>query len=262
MYWDINERGVEGVVLWRVWLLPSFDWWANSSVLTPVPTFWRTPDLHYALLSLFPTPHPDLHYTLLSPSPIPLSSNALNDIYPTPPTSPIHQHYLCAKSIVSTFHRLTMVLLSSRIRLLLTLITHVLVWLFLSDYLSVCLSVYMKPVSENQSNSEHCQNYFCWHRLPWGSLFLWLPVILFTFITYFSINIPCQAASCKMFVSLSLNSVRTKNKRMSEINVDNFCLLRVETREITSSKQRNRWREALLQYIPVFLSSNFTILQI
>ena len=115
----------------------------------------------------------------------------------------------------------------------------------LSGYLSVCLSVYMKPVSENQSNSEHCQNYICWHRLPWGSLFLWLQL----HTSQWMCLVKLRPVRC---LSLSLNSVRTKNKRMSETNVDNFCLLRVETREITSSKQRNRWREALLLYIPAF----------
>ena len=41
------------IVSWRVWLLPSFDWWANSSMLTPVPTFWWTLNPTFPLLPLF-----------------------------------------------------------------------------------------------------------------------------------------------------------------------------------------------------------------
>ena len=74
-------------------------------------------------------------------------------------------------------------------------------------------------------------------------------------------NVPCQVASCMISFSLSLNSVRTKNKRMSETNVDNFCLLRVETREITSSKhstddEKHSYSISLFSCLPSFSYSS------
>ena len=145
------------MILWRVRLLPSFDWWANSSMLTPVPTFWWTLNLHPTFPSYPLSRHQSIQFTNWAASLL----------------SQSHCYYFVFVHTVATS---TWCQTSQTI--------HSYIGLTFC-FASICLSVYIKPVSENQSNSEHCQNYICWHRLPWGSLFL-------------SLLLPCHAVSCKI----------------------------------------------------------------